>query len=160
WQGGEIRLTQAYRLSSFSEAKQRAELAQIVERRRADQARQAAWRAKPKKARSPWESNSYAAGKQRRLKRIEREATGELSKAFREGKLSLRQTDILSRLEPAKQRREVAKVLTARARRIDGERLANEAIVEMLQEVDRKQLDLGELARTIRDRILVVAGAP
>ena len=128
-------------------------MARLLETRRQNVARQAAWRAKPKKARSPWESNSYAAGKRRRLKRIERAATGELIKAFGEGKLSLRQTDILSRLEPAKQRREVAEVLAQRARKIDGERLAAVAIAEFLSQGD-KPLELSRVAKAIVETIV------
>jgi len=53
-------------------------------------------------------SDSYAADKARRLRRINRRAVPELQKAFESGELSLRKFDVLSRLSPRKQRRIIA----------------------------------------------------
>ena len=69
-------------------------------------------------------SQAYAAHKARRLRRIRRRATPELTEAFAAGDISLRQYDILSRRGVREQRARIAR----QHREIESARMAAEVI--------------------------------
>jgi len=95
------------RISRLPVSKQSIELVRCLEARKANAQRQATWRADPRAGKTPFASHSHAEARARRLRRIERRATTELKAAYEEGRLSLRQYDLLSKLSPVRQRKAI-----------------------------------------------------
>jgi hypothetical protein len=93
-------------------------------------------------------SATYAATKQRRLRAIARRATPELSEAFSQGELSLRRTELLSKLSPARQRQ----ILAKEQRKEDAQRLAAQALHDFLAQ-EKGRIDLKQVARRIVETI-------
>ena len=104
---GELGIKTLERLSRLPAQKQSKELARCLEHRRAKRERQAAWRANPGRGKAVFASQSYAEARARRLRRIAKRASAELKEAYREGRLSLRQYDLLSKLSPHRQRKAI-----------------------------------------------------
>jgi hypothetical protein len=104
---GELGLKPLERISRLPIAEQSKELARRVEERKDNALRQAAWRANPQRGKISFASQGYAEARARRLRRIQRTATAELKVAYSEGRLSLRQYDLLSKLSARQQRKAV-----------------------------------------------------
>ena len=149
WKSGSISLKAAYRICRLSARKQRVQLAQYLEARAANNERQAAWRTKPKRARSMFASAGYLETKERRLRRIKRLAIPQLVSAFEDGRLSLRATELLSRLSHRQQRTQLVAQLGRQQEKIQGEELAATAIGRCLQD-QGGQIQLS----TVLDRII------
>jgi hypothetical protein len=88
-------------------AEQALELARRLEHKRTMAARQAAWRADPRRGKAVFASQSYAEARARRLRRIQKRACAELKSAYEEGRLSLRAYDLLSRCSHPEQRKTI-----------------------------------------------------
>ena len=102
--------------------------------------------------RGVYPSDCYAAGKERRLRRLAKVASPRLWQAYREGRLSLRATEAVSRkLGSPAQDRWLQKELERRARKAQGEHLAATVIMDLLLGTGR--IDLAKITETIRDRI-------
>jgi hypothetical protein len=104
---GELGIKTLERISRLPAPEQSIELARLVEARKANAQRQAAWRTDSRSAKAFYASQGYAEARKRRLRRIERTAIQELKAAYSEGRLSLRQYDLLSRLPPCQQRKAI-----------------------------------------------------
>jgi hypothetical protein len=104
---GELGLKTLERISRLPAPEQSIELARLVEARKANAQRQAAWRADPRRGTAVFASQSYEAARKRRLRRIAKRATAELTQAYEEGRLSLRAYDLVSRRSPSQQRKTV-----------------------------------------------------
>jgi hypothetical protein len=161
WESGRVSLKAAYRFSALSPRKQRIALANYLSRRRNNADRQAAWRAKPKRARSLYASASYAETKARRRRRIRRYAIPELVASLERGELSLRAAELLSRLTPRQQRSQLASRLQSQRQKILGEKLAAEAISQILQNRGRRnRLPLSTVVDTIVETIRANLSVP
>ena len=104
---GELGIKMLERISKLPTPGQSKELVRLLEERKANAERQAAWRADPRRGRAVFASQSYAEARARRLRRIERRATAELQEAYQEGRLSLRAYDQLSKLPAVRQKKAV-----------------------------------------------------
>ena len=105
------------RISRLPVSKQSIELVRCLEARKANAQRQATWRADPRAGKTPFASHSHAEARARRLRRIERRATTELKAAYEEGRLSLRQYDLLSKLSPVGSARRFIAIATKSRRK-------------------------------------------
>jgi hypothetical protein len=102
---GELGLKTLERISRLPVEKQSMERARRLAQRAANARRQAAWRTDPQAGKTPFASQAYAEARKLRLRRIERTATPELKEACEEGRYSLRQYDLLSKLSPVRQKK-------------------------------------------------------
>jgi hypothetical protein len=94
-------------------------------------------------------SQDYAAHKRRRLRRIAARAVPELSAAFAAGKLTLRQYDLISRLQPGEQRSKIARL----NQEIESARIAAETIGAILDRTKGSasgSVRLNEISAAIR----------
>jgi hypothetical protein len=94
-------------------------------------------------------SDSYAADKARRLRRIARRSSAELTKAFESGQLSLRKYDLVSRGSKAQQRRVVA----AQRAKHGTATLAAKAINELLDGAKAGQVRLSDVTTAITNAV-------
>jgi hypothetical protein len=146
--GGELGIKTLERISRLPVKKQSIELARHLEERKAKRERQAAWRTDPKRGKALFASQGYAEARKRRLRRIERTATAELVEAFSQGRLSLRQYDLLSRLSPRHQRR----TLSLESDKERAQNLAARTISSVLAQKPPR-IDLALIASKIIDSI-------
>jgi len=95
-------------------------------------------------------SDSYAAERARRLRRIARRSSTELTKAFESGQLSLRQYDLLSRRSTRQQKR----ILAAERSRSVTALVAAQTINQFLDSLEaRTPISLRELAGAVRNAV-------
>jgi hypothetical protein len=95
----------------------------------------------------------------KRQKRVERRGLPETVQAYRQGLISLRKADQLLYLSPAKQRMELARILSAAAQRQNASKLIAETIRGYLDNLGDRRLDLNELNRTLKEALSNVATA-
>jgi hypothetical protein len=95
-------------------------------------------------------SDSYAAEKKSRLRRIRNRACSSLSRAFESGQLSLRQYDLLSRRPTRQQKRIIA---AERSRSVTA-LVAAQTINQFLDSLEaRTPISLRELAGAVRNAV-------
>ena len=100
--------------------------------------------------RARYPSDSYASDKARRLRRIARRSSAELTRAFEAGEISLRQYDLRSRLGVRQQKRVVA----AERARSTACLVAATTINQFLDSLATgTQVRLREVAAAIRERL-------
>jgi hypothetical protein len=89
----------------------------------------------------------------KRLRRVERRGLPETVQAYRQGLISLRKADQLLYLSPARQRMELARILSAAAQRQRTSRLVADTIRGYLDNLGNRRLDLNELNRILKEAL-------
>ena len=95
--------------------------------------------------------------KDKRDRRIRRRALPEVTEAYHSGAISARRADTLLYLSPARQRIELARILSAAAQRQNVSRLVADTIRGYLDNLGDRRLDLNELNRTLKEALSNVA---